>query len=73
MIGRLRGILLTRQPPQLTLEVQGVGYDLEAPMSTFYELPPVGSEVVLHTHRMTPFPTCSTKTMVQGSFPTFHC
>lgn len=50
MIGRLRGILLTRQPPQLTLEVQGVGYDIEAPMSTFYELPPVGSEVVLHTH-----------------------
>ena len=33
MIGRLRGILLTRQPPQLTLEVQGVGYDIEAPMS----------------------------------------
>ncbi|MDP1709212.1 MAG: Holliday junction branch migration protein RuvA [Gammaproteobacteria bacterium] len=50
MIGRLRGILLTRQPPQLTLEVQGVGYDIEAPMSTFYELPPTGSEVVLHTH-----------------------
>ena len=50
MIGRLRGILLTRQPPQLTLEVQGVGYDIEAPMSTFYELPPVGTEVVLHTH-----------------------
>ncbi|MDO9371359.1 MAG: Holliday junction branch migration protein RuvA [Gammaproteobacteria bacterium] len=50
MIGRLRGILLTRQPPQLTLEVQGVGYDIEAPMSTFYELPPVGSEAVLHTH-----------------------
>ncbi|WP_338416112.1 Holliday junction branch migration protein RuvA [uncultured Sphaerotilus sp.] len=50
MIGRLRGILLTRQPPQLTLEVQGVGYDIEAPMSTFYELPPVGVEVVLHTH-----------------------
>lgn len=50
MIGRLRGILLTRQPPQLTLEVQGVGYDVEAPMSTFYELPPVGSEVVLLTH-----------------------
>lgn len=50
MIGRLRGILLSRKPPQLTLEVQGVGYDIEAPMSTFYELPPVGSEVVLHTH-----------------------
>lgn len=50
MIGRLRGILLVKQPPQLTLEVQGVGYDVEAPMSTFYELPPVGTEVVLHTH-----------------------
>lgn len=50
MIGRLKGILVAKQPPWLTLDVQGVGYELEAPMSTFYELPPLGAEVVLCTH-----------------------
>ncbi len=50
MIGRLRGILINKQPPRLLLEVGGVGYDLEAPMTTFYELPPAGQEVILHTH-----------------------
>ena len=50
MIGRLKGILVAKQPPWLTLDVQGVGYELEAPMSTFYELPPLGAEVALHTH-----------------------
>ena len=50
MIGRLKGTLVSKQPPWLTLDVHGVGYELEAPMSTFYELPPVGGEVVLCTH-----------------------
>lgn len=50
MIGRLKGILLEKQPPQLLLDVQGVGYELEAPMSTFYQLPAMGETVTLHTH-----------------------
>jgi Holliday junction DNA helicase RuvA len=50
MIGRLKGILLEKQPPQLLVDVQGVGYELEAPMSTFYQLPLAGEAVTLHTH-----------------------
>ena len=50
MIGRLKGTLLSKQPPELLLDVQGVGYELEAPMSTFYQLPAVGDDVILHTH-----------------------
>ena len=50
MIGRLRGILLQKQPPHLLVDVQGVAYEVDAPMSTFYDLPEVGKEVVLHTH-----------------------
>ena len=50
MIGRLRGTLLEKQPPQILLDVNGVGYDVSAPMTTFYELPETGSEIVLHTH-----------------------
>ena len=45
MIGSLQGILVYKQPPQLMINVQGVGYELEAPMSTFYELPECGNEV----------------------------
>jgi holliday junction DNA helicase RuvA len=50
MIGRLRGTLLHKQPPWLVIDVNGVGYELEAPMSTFYDLPPNGREVSLFTH-----------------------
>ncbi len=50
MIGRLHGVLVQKQPPALLLDVHGVGYELEAPMTTFYDLPEVGAEVTLHTH-----------------------
>jgi Holliday junction DNA helicase RuvA len=49
MIGRLSGILLEKNPPQILLDVQGVGYELEVPMSTFYNLPALHDKVVLHT------------------------
>lgn len=50
MIAYLRGRLLARRPPWLTLDVQGVGYELEAPMSVFCELPAIGESVDLYTH-----------------------
>jgi len=50
VIGRLKGILVHKQPPWLVVDVGGVGYELEAPMSTFYDLPAVGAEVSLFTH-----------------------
>jgi len=50
MIGRLRGTLVHKQPPWLVIDVNGVGYELEAPMSTFYDLPDPGREVLLFTH-----------------------
>lgn len=50
MIGRLRGELLEKHPPQLLVDVNGVGYELEASMNTFYRLPERGKPVVLYTH-----------------------
>ena len=50
MIGRLKGILIHKAPPWLVVDVHGVGYELEAPMSTFYDLPEVGREVFLFVH-----------------------
>ena len=50
MIGRLYGILLAKKPPQLLIDVAGIGYEVSAPMTTFYELPEIGNEITLHTH-----------------------
>lgn len=50
MIGKLTGILLEKNPPQILLDVQGVGYEVDVPMSTFYTLPGLNETVVLHTH-----------------------
>ncbi|WP_417311250.1 Holliday junction branch migration protein RuvA [Ectopseudomonas khazarica] len=50
MIGRLRGTLAEKQPPHLLLDVNGVGYELEVPMTTLYRLPAQGETVTLHTH-----------------------
>ncbi len=49
MIGRLTGVLLEKNPPQILLDVQGVAYELDVPMSTFYNLPVLHEKVVLHT------------------------
>jgi Holliday junction DNA helicase RuvA len=50
MIGRLTGILIEKNPPQILLDVQGVAYELDVPMSTFYNLPALHEKVMLHTH-----------------------
>ena len=50
MIGRIHGILLQKNPPQLLVDCQGVGYEIDVPMSTFYNLPSVGEKVTLFTH-----------------------
>ncbi len=49
MIGRVSGRLLAKQPPQITVDVQGIGYEIDVPMSTLYQLPATGAEVILYT------------------------
>lgn len=50
MIGRLRGNLIEKQPPELLIEVSGIGYEVQMPMSCFYELPEIGEEATVYTH-----------------------
>ena len=50
MIGRLRGIILEKQPPLVLLETAGVGYEVHMPMTCFYELPEAGQEAIVFTH-----------------------
>lgn len=50
MIGRIQGVLLEVDPPQVLVDVQGVGYEVELPTSALYQMPQVGNKVVLHTH-----------------------
>ena len=50
MIGRLSGTLLEKQAPFLLVDVQGVAYEVQAPMTSFYPLPDIGGDVILHTH-----------------------
>ena len=50
MIGRLTGILIEKHPPQVLLDVHGIGYEIDVPMSTYYDLPANGMEVTLYTH-----------------------
>lgn len=52
MISRLNGILIEKQPPLIVLDVHGVGYALDVPMSTFYDLPALGAPAVLFTHQV---------------------
>jgi len=51
MIGRISGILLEKNPPQLLVDCQGVGYEVDVPMSTYYNLPQLGEKVTLFTHQ----------------------
>lgn len=50
MIGRVSGTLLEKRPPQVLVDVNGIGYEIDVPMSTFYNLPALGAQVALHTH-----------------------
>lgn len=52
MITHLHGVLVEKQPPQLVIDVQGIGYEVDAPMTTFYRLPAVGESVQLLTHQV---------------------
>ena len=50
MIGRITGTLIEKHPPQIVVDAHGVGYEIDVPMSTFYNLPAIGERVALHTH-----------------------
>ena len=50
MIGRLRGVLVEKQPPEILIEVSGVGYEVNMPMTSFYNLPDEGSEATVYAH-----------------------
>lgn len=50
MIGQIRGILIEKKPPEILVDVGGITYEIQVPMSTLYQLPDVGQELVLHTH-----------------------
>ncbi|MGL5044723.1 MAG: Holliday junction branch migration protein RuvA, partial [Plesiomonas sp.] len=50
MIGRLRGLIVEKQPPEVLLDVSGIGYEVNMPMTCFYDLPDIGAEATLFTH-----------------------
>lgn len=50
MIGRIRGVVVEKQPPEVLIEAHGVGYEIQMPMTSFYQLPGVGQEAVVYTH-----------------------
>ncbi len=50
MIGQIRGILIEKKPPEILVEVTGITYEIQVPMSTLYQLPEIGQQLVLHTH-----------------------
>lgn len=50
MIGRIRGVLVDKKPPEIQIDVAGICYEVQVPMSTLYQLPEVGKELTLHTH-----------------------
>lgn len=50
MIGHIQGVLTSKQPPEVVLDVQGIGYEIQLPMTCFYQLPPVGETIKLITH-----------------------
>ncbi len=50
MIGQIRGILIDKQPPEILVEVGGITYEIQVPMSSLYQLPEIGQELVLYTH-----------------------